>query len=162
MLVVVVVLVLVVVVLVVESNLNLRAPEPQAQHHHTTPRHTTPHLMSAAFGGSRSLAPTPPEKGSFPLDHRAECKEQMKRFLDCLREHKAAHAHCKALSLEYLECRMERGLMAQEDLGKLGFSQEHMSAAREAHEQGAAQPSHAEQQKKQGFVGGLSVKPLER
>lgn len=33
--------------------------------------------MSAggAFGGARGLAPKPPEKGVFPLDHFGECKK---------------------------------------------------------------------------------------
>ena len=36
-------------------------------------------LMSTAFGGSRSLAPKPPEKGVFPLDHFNECKQVRER-----------------------------------------------------------------------------------
>ena len=37
--------------------------------------------MSAggAFGGSRGLAPRPPEKGVFPLDHFNECKQVRER-----------------------------------------------------------------------------------
>ena len=33
--------------------------------------------MSAAFGSKASIA-TPPDKGSFPLDHAGECKSSMK------------------------------------------------------------------------------------
>lgn len=75
-----------------------------------------------------------PARGIFPLDHRAECRPQMKVFLSCLRDAArgdaslprnaaaADHAECRELSKAYLSCRMERGLMAQEDLDTLGFS----------------------------------------
>ena len=38
--------------------------------------------MSAggAFGGARGLAPKPPEKGVFPLDHFGECKKVRERI----------------------------------------------------------------------------------
>ena len=40
--------------------------------------------MSAggAFGGARGLAPKPPEKGVFPLDHFGECKKVRERIRD--------------------------------------------------------------------------------
>jgi len=38
----------------------------------------------------------------------------------------AAHAACKELSKAYLQCRMQRGLMAPEDLDTLGFSPLHV------------------------------------
>lgn len=87
---------------------------------------------------ARGLAPKPPEKGVFPLDHFGECKDvsattmslllcapvflcstpvsllsaaspQIKeRYLKCLAEHNADAEACRQLTKEYLECRMER------------------------------------------------------
>jgi len=37
-----------------------------------------------------------------------------------------SHANCRELSRAYLECRMQRGLMAPEDLDSLGFSAQHV------------------------------------
>ena len=88
----------------------------------------------------RSLPPSPPARGSFPLDHAGECKPHMTAFLACMRaqteaatggahrggEAAAAHADCKELSKAYLQCRMQRGLMAPEDLDSLGFSPLHV------------------------------------
>lgn len=69
----------------------------------------------------RGLAPIPPEKGSFPLDHFRECTAVMQDYLKCMREHGNEGKYCRALSKAYLECRMEHGLMAKEDLRELGF-----------------------------------------
>ncbi|RHY81271.1 hypothetical protein B5M09_001236, partial [Aphanomyces astaci] len=59
------------------------------------------HKVMNAFGGGASQA-KPPEKGSFPLDHYGECKDQMK----------------------------VRGLMQQENLDLLGFNPESYAKAR--------------------------------
>ena len=64
----------------------------------------------------------PPEKGVFPLDHFGECKEGTTKILACLKEHKGDADPCRLLVRAYLECRMEHGLMAKEDLGDLGFA----------------------------------------
>lgn len=64
----------------------------------------------------------PPEKGSFPLDHEDECKAFMVRYMRCLRDHAHNNTECRVASKEYLECRMERNLMAKEDLANLGFA----------------------------------------
>lgn len=41
--------------------------------------------------------------------------------MKCLRENSFENALCRQESKEYLECRMERQLMAKEPLEKLGF-----------------------------------------
>lgn len=71
--------------------------------------------------GSKSFQPRPPDKGSFPLDHFGECRRFKETFLRCLRENNFENASCRKQSKEYLECRMDRQLMAQEPLEKLGF-----------------------------------------
>jgi len=64
----------------------------------------------------------PPEKGSFPLDHEAECKEFMAKYMRCLRENHSNGSLCRLQAKDYLQCRMDRNLMAKEDWNKLGYS----------------------------------------
>ncbi|XP_034844114.1 cytochrome c oxidase assembly protein COX19 [Mirounga angustirostris] len=78
--------------------------------------------MSTAMNfGSKSFQPRPPDKGSFPLDHFGECQSFKEEFMRCLRDRKFENALCRRESKAYLECRMQRQLMAQEPLEKLGF-----------------------------------------
>ena len=68
---------------------------------------------------------TPPDRGSFPLDHDGEskaihglvkkincllgeCKAQMMAYLKCLKSHESASTPCRALSKTYLDCRMNK------------------------------------------------------
>ncbi|XP_047072626.1 cytochrome c oxidase assembly protein COX19-like [Lolium rigidum] len=80
--------------------------------------------MSAggAFGGNRGARPVPPEKGVFPLDHLHECDMEKKDYLACLKSTGAQSEKCRMFSKKYLECRMERNLMAKQDMSELGFS----------------------------------------
>lgn len=73
-----------------------------------------------------TLALGPAARGSFPLDHGGQCKAAADAYLACIRSPttKQAHFECKDLSRSYLECRMNKNLMAPEDLGTLGFSAE--------------------------------------
>ncbi|KAH9824845.1 hypothetical protein DFH28DRAFT_7634 [Melampsora americana] len=67
-----------------------------------------------------SFTATPPDRGSFPLDHFHDCSSFMKTYLDCLKAHQQNQAKCRLESKNYLGCRMEKGLMARvnwEDLG---------------------------------------------
>ncbi len=66
--------------------------------------------------------PTPPERGSFPLDHFGECTEQMQQYLKCLKLVRGNNApNCRLLAKEYLGCRMENKLMEQSDWDSLGL-----------------------------------------
>ncbi|CAL4894811.1 unnamed protein product [Urochloa decumbens] len=79
--------------------------------------------MSAggAFGGNRGVRPIPPEKGVFPLDHLHECDLEKKDYLACLKSTGFQSEKCRQFSKKYLECRMERNLMAKQDMSELGF-----------------------------------------
>ncbi|KAL6847619.1 hypothetical protein ACP4OV_022645 [Aristida adscensionis] len=79
--------------------------------------------MSAggAFGGNRGVRPVPPEKGVFPLDHLHECDLEKKDYLACLKSTGFQSEKCRQFSKKYLECRMERNLMAKQDMSELGF-----------------------------------------
>ncbi|KAF6145723.1 hypothetical protein GIB67_018675 [Kingdonia uniflora] len=83
--------------------------------------------MSAggAFGGNRGLRPVPPEKGVFPLDHNHECDLAKKDYIDCLKSSTYQSERCRNFSKKYLECRMERNLMARQDMSELGFRKEY-------------------------------------
>ena len=70
--------------------------------------------------------PAPPDKGSFPLDHFGECQPVMRAYLKCLEDvgGETRTSECRELSKQYLKCRMDRGLMAEEDLRVLGFRED--------------------------------------
>lgn len=79
--------------------------------------------MSVPIGsGFSNWLPTPPERGSFPLDHDSECSTIMKDYLGCLKLTKGTNAHgCRLLAKSYLKCRMDHGLMDQEEWKNLGL-----------------------------------------
>ncbi|TKA72033.1 Cytochrome c oxidase assembly protein COX19 [Friedmanniomyces simplex] len=76
-------------------------------------------------GGRQIISkPSPPERGSFPLDHEAECQPIMKQYLRCLRSHRGVNDdECRQLSKGYLQCRMDRNLMAPDSMRNLGYQE---------------------------------------
>ena len=77
--------------------------------------------MGSMTFGQKMFTPTPPDKGSFPLDHDDECRAFVLDFMQCLRKNDNENSRCREQSKAYLECRMQKGLMAKEDWGKLGY-----------------------------------------
>lgn len=78
--------------------------------------------------GSRKIFQAkPPDKGSFPLDHDGECKEYMKKYMNCLKKNNNDNHKCRTESKDYLQCRMDRQLMAKEDFRRLGYSEDSSS-----------------------------------
>ena len=75
----------------------------------------------ANIGGQKIFIPKPPDKGSFPLDHESECKAFMISYLKCLNNNDCNNTLCRQLAKDYLQCRMDRQLMAKEDWKLLGF-----------------------------------------
>lgn len=67
------------------------------------------------------LTKSPPDKGSFPIDHENACKGVMVEFLKCLKDNEFNNDKCRQHSKQYLQCRMDEGLMAQEEWPKLGY-----------------------------------------
>jgi cytochrome c oxidase assembly protein subunit 19 len=80
--------------------------------------------MSMGSSWQNFSTPTPPERGSFPLDFYGECNEFVRAYMNCLKSNKNDAMICKPLSKKYLQCRMDKGLMEKEDLRKLGFRDE--------------------------------------
>lgn len=85
--------------------------------------------MSSFTFGNKIFTPTPPEKGSFPLDHDGHCKKEMLKYMFCLNEHKSNNSECRLEAKKYLECRMDNNLMAKEDWSKLGFSDSNIKSS---------------------------------
>ncbi|KAI0067938.1 hypothetical protein BV25DRAFT_893381 [Artomyces pyxidatus] len=65
---------------------------------------------------------TPPNRGSFPLDHYGECKDIMTQYLECLRKNSSTSSECRHLNRDYLGCRMQKGLMEQDEWKNLGLT----------------------------------------
>ncbi|CAL5220550.1 g2586 [Coccomyxa viridis] len=126
--------------------------------------------MSAggAFGGARGYQPKPPDKGVFPLDHFGECKQAKEEYMACLKQHGNQAESCRSLAKHYLECRMERNLMARQDLKELGFQgsgstsgQDSSTKATRAEQavdrevMSEQQGSDSSKRKREGFIAGL-------
>ncbi|OLL23808.1 Cytochrome c oxidase assembly protein COX19 [Neolecta irregularis DAH-3] len=78
-----------------------------------------------AFGAppsQKSSSPSPPARGSFPLDHGGECKDSMTDYIRCLKIHQGANPPCRHLAQLYLQCRMDKGLMVPDEMRNLGFT----------------------------------------
>lgn len=103
----------------------------------TNPRLLVPELTSIE---------TRPERGSFPLDHDAECKHLISSYLRCLKKPRHSSAsgkiqagindeECRLIAKDYLQCRMDKNLMAKDEMKNLGLefpSQPSGQNAREA------------------------------
>lgn len=96
----------------------------------------------------RSLQPKPPQKGSFPLDHLGECKPLAKLYSSCLQDSEGAAGKCREIARRYMECRMEAGLMAREDMSSLGLTEDVPSG--EVPKGGERRP-----EERGGFVAGI-------
>ena len=81
------------------------------------------HTMASNVFGAKKFKPTPPDKGSFPLDHEGECKQFYLKYMECLSDNERKYGKCKPQSKDYLNCRMQKGLMANESWPSLGFSE---------------------------------------
>lgn len=77
--------------------------------------------MASNVFGAKTFKPTPPAKGSFPLDHEGLCKEFYLKFMICINENQGESTKCREDSKNYLECRMNKNLMAKESLESLGY-----------------------------------------
>lgn len=64
---------------------------------------------------------SPPERGSFPLDHDGECKDVMQAYMSCLKKNNNDNGACRQQSKAYLQCRMDKGLMDKDEMDNLGF-----------------------------------------
>lgn len=77
-------------------------------------------MTSNTFNQQRFI-PTPPDKGSFPLDHEHLCKKYYILYMSCLRRNDDQNAVCRQEARDYLDCRMRHQLMESTTWDKLGF-----------------------------------------
>jgi len=80
--------------------------------------------FGAPGGRAQTYKPAPPERGSFPLDHDAECKHLISAYLRCLKSQSNPGMNseeCRQLAKGYLDCRMQKGLMAKDEWDNLGL-----------------------------------------
>ncbi|KAF9481719.1 hypothetical protein BDN70DRAFT_514317 [Pholiota conissans] len=63
-----------------------------------------------------------PDRGSFPLDHYGECKDKMQLYMACLKQSESTSTPCRSLSKDYLDCRMNKGLMEKDEWVNLGLA----------------------------------------
>ena len=63
----------------------------------------------------KPLSTTPPLNGSFPLDVSGKCAKIVQEYVQCLKSEK----NCDGLAKKYLSCRMEVGLMQEENVDEL-------------------------------------------
>ncbi len=102
-----------------------------------------------------------PEKGSFPLDHFAECEEQVNEYRRCLRKYNNDTRVCRLLARAYLECRMDRGLLKPEPMKDLGFDGTELppaEAAVQVAKLDAAMGPRETPKEQTGFIAGLRTK----
>lgn len=104
----------------------------------------------------RTSAPKPPAKGSFPLDHLGECKLFAVAYERCLDENGRAAGRCREQARKYLKCRMDAGLMAQEEWKKLGLEHDRPVGGQGDGAQGGKDGNADEERAEQkGFVAGV-------
>ncbi|WOO85108.1 Cytochrome c oxidase assembly protein COX19 [Vanrija pseudolonga] len=72
-------------------------------------------------GWGDSFKVTPPQRGSFPLDHDGECKTFMLSYMKCLKSHGSDGGQCRPEARDYLACRMDKGLMERDSMQNLGL-----------------------------------------
>ncbi|EIM92803.1 uncharacterized protein STEHIDRAFT_117764 [Stereum hirsutum FP-91666 SS1] len=71
---------------------------------------------------SGGFSVSPPDRGSFPLDHWGECRDTMMVYMECMKKNDNASTECRHLSRDYLDCRMRKGLMDRDDFKNLGLT----------------------------------------
>ena len=77
--------------------------------------------MASNVGGATQCKPTTPEEGSsFPLDHKEACEQLYLKYMVCLSNNDNLNTKCGSESKDYLNCRIQKGLMAR----KIGQSSE--------------------------------------
>mmetsp|Transcript_21137 Transcript_21137/g.50236 ORF Transcript_21137/g.50236 Transcript_21137/m.50236 type:complete len:164 (+) Transcript_21137:2341-2832(+) len=104
-------------------------------------------MSSMNFSTSKQFV-KPPQRGIFPLDHDAECKPYMEKYMSCLKESNDTHHKCKELSRDYLQCRMDHQLMAKEDLNHLGYSEDKAVVGAQVYDRS---------KEKAGFIAGKHI-----
>ncbi|UKK00678.2 hypothetical protein MACK_000752 [Theileria orientalis] len=111
-------------------------------------------------GVSKRIKPTPPDRGSFPLDHEGLCKNSSEKYLECIKSFNGNSTNCRSLASAYLKCRIENGLLHDEPLTNLGFRDteiEHVSSHKPVETDSEIKP-RSERKENKGFIAGDSCR----
>ena len=65
-------------------------------------------LSNTVVSMSSKINTTPPEKGSFPLDHFHECKTFMEKYMACMKRESNTHLACREETKAYVQNVCER------------------------------------------------------
>lgn len=57
---------------------------------------------------NQSYKASPPDKGSFPLDHKGVCDAQRQQYVECMQKSKFDAVLCKSVARFYFQCRMDK------------------------------------------------------
>ncbi|KAK9449727.1 uncharacterized protein V1518DRAFT_414490 [Limtongia smithiae] len=101
-------------------------------------------MSFGAPGGNSYYRPKPPDRGSFPLDHDGECTGPMRAYLACLQTTASAARvpeECRLRARDYLECRMQTGLMRSDEWKNLGLPQDQTPSAPPTNSSPSSPPS---------------------
>ncbi|GFE54057.1 cytochrome c oxidase assembly cox19 [Babesia ovis] len=110
------------------------------------------------------LTVIPPDRGSFPLDHEGVCKEVSDRYLKCVQRLKGNAFDCRNLAAQYMKCRIDNNLLAEEPLTNFGFREKDIT--QEPGDALTTKPivtgdslvrQREDRKESQGFVAGQSV-----
>lgn len=114
--------------------------------------------MSSSFG--RGVKPTPPDRGSFPLDHDGTCKDIAKDYLACIKASNGNALMCRKISAKYMKCRIENNLLADEPLTHLGFRESDIQPDIQKNDidrDNSVIEPRSERKEERGFVSGVSL-----
>lgn len=67
------------------------------------------------------VTPRAPDLGSFPLDHFRECVKEIESYYVCLKTNNYLAPLCRDQTRDYLQCRMDRGLMTPTEIAGFGI-----------------------------------------
>ncbi|KAG5480595.1 hypothetical protein LSCM1_06299 [Leishmania martiniquensis] len=78
-------------------------------------------MANGVTANSMRVTAKPPDLGSFPLDHYRECKSEIELYYTCLKANNYMAPMCRDEVRDYLQCRMDRGLMKKTDVQSFGI-----------------------------------------
>ena len=77
-------------------------------------------MASNVFVATQCKSSTPEQGSSFSLDHKEACEQFYLKYMVCLSNNDNLNTKCGSESKDYLNCRIQKGLMAR----KIGQSSE--------------------------------------
>lgn len=73
---------------------------------------------------NQSFKALPPDRGSFPLDHKGVCDAPRQAYVACMEQNKYDGVVCKNVARLYFECRMNKCVGDRAALGCAGLTRD--------------------------------------